>query len=54
MTTDTAPELSVAEWVNTDKPLTLAGLRGRPVLLHAFQMLCPGCVAWQAANPARA
>jgi hypothetical protein len=24
---------------------TASGLRGRPVLLHAFQMLCPGCVA---------
>jgi peroxiredoxin len=45
MTTDIAPELSVSEWLNTDTPLTLAGLRGRPVLLHAFQMLCPGCVS---------
>ena len=45
MTTDIAPELSVSEWLNTDIPLTLAGLRGRPVLLHAFQMLCPGCVS---------
>src|SRR5690606_2514449 len=25
--------------------LSLAALRGRPVLIHAFQMLCPGCVA---------
>lgn len=45
MTTDIAPELSVSEWLNTEKPLTLAVLRGRPVLLHAFQMLCPGCVS---------
>lgn len=45
MTTDIAPELSVSEWLNTEKPLTLAELRGRPVLLHAFQMLCPGCVS---------
>lgn len=45
MTTDIAPELSVSEWLNTEKPLTLAALRGRPVLLHAFQMLCPGCVS---------
>jgi peroxiredoxin len=42
---DRAPELAVAQWFNTPRPLTLAGLRGRPVLLHAFQMLCPGCVA---------
>lgn len=45
MTTAVAPELSISEWLNTDTPLTLAGLRGRPVLLHAFQMLCPGCVS---------
>lgn len=40
-----APELAVSAWFNTPAPLTLAGLRGRPVLLHAFQLLCPGCVA---------
>ncbi len=45
MTTDIAPELSISEWLNTDTPLTLTDLRGRPVLLHAFQMLCPGCVS---------
>lgn len=39
-----APELDVTEWFNTEAPLTLAGLRGRIVVLHAFQMLCPGCV----------
>ena len=40
----------------TVKPLALADLRGRVVLLHAFQMLCPGCVAHalpQAARVAR-
>lgn len=40
-----APELQVAHWFNTPKPLTLASLRGRVVVLHAFQMLCPGCVS---------
>jgi peroxiredoxin len=40
-----APELAVAQWFNTLKPLTLEGLRGRVVLLHAFQMLCPGCTS---------
>jgi peroxiredoxin len=40
-----APELVVESWFNTREPLTLADLRGRVVLLHAFQMLCPGCVA---------
>lgn len=38
-----APELEVAGWLNTATPLTLEGLRGQVVLLHAFQMLCPGC-----------
>ena len=37
-----APELVVSRWFNTSEPLTLAGLRGRVVMLHAFQMLCPG------------
>jgi peroxiredoxin len=47
MATDSAlaPELAVSRWFNSKTPLTLAGLRGRPVLIHAFQMLCPGCVA---------
>jgi peroxiredoxin len=40
-----APEISVSRWFNSKQPLTLAVLRGRPVLIHAFQMLCPGCVA---------
>lgn len=40
-----APALQVAHWLNTPKPLTLASLRGRVVVLHAFQMLCPGCVS---------
>ncbi|MGF7174832.1 redoxin family protein [Azospirillum doebereinerae] len=47
MSTTTAPlppELAVSEWFNTAAPLTLAALRGRPVLLHSFQLLCPGCV----------
>lgn len=39
-----APELDVIQWFNTEEPPTLAGLRGRVVVLHAFQMLCPGCV----------
>ncbi len=43
MHTRTAPEWSVSTWFNSDA-LTLASLRGRPVMLHAFQMLCPGCV----------
>jgi AhpC/TSA family len=36
-----APELLVETWFNTDRPLTLAALRGRVVVLSAFQVLCP-------------
>ena len=32
-------------WLNTPEPLDLTRLRGRVVFLHAFQMLCPGCVS---------
>ena len=42
--TTVAPEIAVSRWFNTKEPLTLAALRGRPILIHAFQMLCPGCV----------
>jgi len=40
-----APALQVSQWFNTQHSITLAELRGRVVVLHAFQMLCPGCVA---------
>ena len=40
-----APELAVSEWFNTSDEPTLAGLRGEVVVIEAFQMLCPGCVA---------
>ncbi len=39
-----APELEVSRWFNTEQPLSLAALRGKVVVLHAFQMLCPACV----------
>ncbi|GAB4137402.1 MAG: redoxin domain-containing protein [Planctomycetota bacterium] len=39
-----APEWHTSRWFNTDAPISLARLRGRVVVLHAFQMLCPGCV----------
>lgn len=42
---DLAPELEIAQWLNADAPITLQGLRGKVVAIHAFQMLCPGCVA---------
>lgn len=40
------PPWQVSTWLNTPAPVTLQSLRGRVVLLHAFQMLCPGCVAY--------
>ena len=40
----TTPELAVSQWFNTDQDIRLADLRGRVVVIEAFQMLCPGCV----------
>ena len=40
-----APELQTTDWLNTDQPVSLEALRGRVVLIEAFQMLCPGCVS---------
>jgi thiol-disulfide isomerase/thioredoxin len=40
-----APPWQTSTWLNTSEPLTLDSLRGRVVFLHAFQMLCPGCVS---------
>lgn len=39
------PDWQASDWLNTSAPPTLASLLGRVVLLHTFQMLCPGCVA---------
>lgn len=41
----TAQPLRVSQWFNTDVPISLDVLRGRVILIHAFQILCPGCVA---------
>lgn len=48
-----APELIVSRWLNVESPLSLDALRGRVVLLHAFQMLCPGCVSHALPQAAR-
>jgi peroxiredoxin len=40
-----APTWTTREWFGTDKAMQLPDLRGSVVVLHAFQMLCPGCVA---------
>jgi len=39
-----APPIEAERWFNTDRPLALDMLRGKVVVLQAFQMLCPGCV----------
>ena len=45
MTPRTAPALQVKQWFNTPHHITLESLRGKVVVLEAFQMLCPGCVS---------
>jgi hypothetical protein len=40
-----ALEWETTTWLNAPAPLTLEALRGRVILLHACQMLCPGCVS---------
>lgn len=44
MTARAAPEWTIAEWLNTEGPLSLEGLRGQVVYVSAFQILCRGCV----------
>lgn len=39
-----AQELIVSKWLNTDFPLSIEKLKGKVIAIHAFQMLCPGCV----------
>lgn len=39
-----APELDTDGWLNTEQPLSLSALKGKVVVLCAFQMLCPGCI----------
>jgi len=41
---ETPPELSVSGWLNAPGQLSLERLRGRVVVVVAFQMLCSGCV----------
>lgn len=44
-TNRTTPALQTSLWLNSPQLVTLECLRGRAVVLHAFQMLCPGCVS---------
>jgi hypothetical protein len=43
--TSLMPPLQVSRWFNTPQPITLNALLGKVVAIHAFQMLCPACVA---------
>ena len=45
LTPSAAAELQVECWLNSDAPISLAGLRGKVVVIEAFQMLCPMCVS---------
>ena len=38
-------EWFVSQWFNTDSAITIEQLKGHVVVVGAFQMLCPGCVA---------
>ena len=40
-----AEEINASEWLNTAEPLSIKGLKGKVIAIHAFQMLCPGCVS---------
>lgn len=40
-----AIELKTSTWLNSDEPIKLIDLIGRVVVIHTFQMLCPGCVS---------
>jgi alkyl hydroperoxide reductase subunit AhpC len=48
-----APELLVQTWFNTDRPLLVSGLRGKVVVLTAFQVLCPNSIAAAVPQAAR-
>jgi hypothetical protein len=39
-----APELEIESWLNTSSPISLSDFLGKTIVLHSFQMLCPGCI----------
>lgn len=45
MTNPNTNELFTSAWLNSDKDIKLSDLYGKVVVVHTFQMLCPGCVS---------
>jgi thiol-disulfide isomerase/thioredoxin len=41
---ESPPEITAAEWFNADTPPTLKGLKGKVVVIAAFQTHCPGSI----------
>lgn len=39
-----ALELQIAQWFNTERDIKIGDNKNKVIVLHAFQMLCPGCV----------
>jgi hypothetical protein len=41
-----APPWAMASWLHADAAPTVESMRGKVIVAHAFQMLCPGCVQY--------
>lgn len=39
-------DLITSTWLNADRDIKLRNYHGRVVVVHTFQMLCPGCVSY--------
>lgn len=37
-------ELSISKWLNVKPDFSIDKLQGKVIAIHAFQMLCPGCI----------